>query len=353
MGMEAPLLSLVRCGTKVWLDSIDPRLTLINRELGATGATSNPAIITSLIESGRFDDTIEKFRRQGKSPYDAAWELTDQLVMQAQEIFWPVWVETNGDDGYVSFELDPLLEDEDQALSYKERISAYVELGRKWSAGQQNRMIKVPATPAGLAALEELAASGVALNVTLIFTDRQYREARDAIWKGAQRRAGLEKFKSVYSVFVSRIDVYTMTNIPELSPRAQGLVGIVNAKRIWRENQRFWSEHASPLHQEIVFASTGAKMPGDDPLKYVTAFAGSDIETNPPLTNAAVAESGKSFTRQVDQMPSSEILAEIDAKVDVAKMEETLMTEGVKKFADPQKSLLELLTKKLSGDGGS
>ena len=91
-------------------------------------------------------------------------------------------------------------------------------------------MIKVPATPAGLDALEELAAAGVTLNVTLIFTMRQYEAARDAIWRGAQRRKSLDRFKSVYSIFVSRVDVYTEKHVPELSPAAQGQVGIVGVE---------------------------------------------------------------------------------------------------------------------------
>ncbi len=73
-------------------------------------------------------------------------------------------------------------------------------------------MIKVPATPAGLDALESLASEGVALNVTLIFTKRQYELARDAVWRGAQKQASLKSFKSVYSIFVSRIDQYTSEN---------------------------------------------------------------------------------------------------------------------------------------------
>jgi transaldolase len=104
-------------------------------------------------------------------------------------------------------------------------------------------MIKVPASAAGLEALEALAAAGVTINVTLMFTQRQYQRARDAIWRGAKRReAGLHDFKSVYSIFVSRVDVYTEKIAPDLSPAAQGSVGIVNAKRIWRENQEFWSD---------------------------------------------------------------------------------------------------------------
>jgi transaldolase len=229
----------------------------------------------------------------------------------------------------------------------EERKAHYVELGKKWSKGHKNRMIKVPATPAGLAALEELAAAGTILNVTLIFGEDQYRTARDAIWRGAQRRpGGLTHFKSVYSIFVSRLDVYTAEKVPSLSPAAQGQVGIVNAKRIWRLNQAFWADKKLPLKQEMIFASTGTKKPEDPPWKYVEAFAGSDIETNPPATNHKVQESGRTFTRQVDRMPPDEVLAEIDAKVDMKQLEATLMEEGLRKFADPQKALLRLIASK-------
>src|SRR5438105_7545675 len=196
-------------------------------------------------------------------------------------------------------------------------------------------MIKVPATDGGLAALEELAAAGVTLNVTLIFSERQYVAARDAQWRGARRRMTTDTFKSVYSIFVSRLDVYTEKRVPDLSPAAQGMVGIVNAKHIWRLNQQFWADKPLKLKQEMIFASTGTKKPGDPPWKYVEAFAGSDIETNPPATNKAVQESGRTFHRMVDQLPPSPVLDEIAKKVDMAHLEETLMREGVAKFADP------------------
>src|SRR5207248_2526756 len=114
----------------------------------------------------------------------------------AQQVFLPTWEQTRGDDGYVSFELDSLLEDPDANLPQAERTRQYIALGQRWSAGHKNRMIKVPATPAGLAALEELAAAGVTINVTLTFTPRQYTAARDAIWRGAQRLPSLSHFKS-------------------------------------------------------------------------------------------------------------------------------------------------------------
>ncbi len=344
--MTSPLQSLIACGTKLWLDSIDPDLVQRNRALGATGATSNPIIISDLIKTGRFDAELAGFMKQGLDDEAVAWRVTDSLVKQAQAVFLPVHQQTKGNDGYVSFELDPLLEDLANPLSVAERAKQYVALGKQWSAGHANRMIKIPATPAGLAAVEDLAAAGVTLNVTLIFTPRQYEIARDAMWRGAQKHDKLATFKSVYSIFVSRVDVYTEQKVTELSPAAQGEVGIVNAKQIWKLNQQFWADKKLPLQQEIIFASTGTKKPADKPWKYVAAFAGSDIETNPPGTNDLVEASGQTFTRQVDQLPPADVLADIEKHVDLQKLEDTLMSEGLKKFADPQKALLALIATK-------
>ncbi len=344
--MPNPIESLLASGTKLWLDSIDPELVLLNRAAGVTGATSNPIIVADLLATGRFDGDIELMVRQGLDDNRIAWMMTDKLVRDAQRVFLPVWTTTKGNDGYVSFEVDPLLEDPATNLTQADRVNQYIRLGCEWAAGHRNRMIKVPATPGGLAALEDLVAAGVTVNVTLIFTSRQYWLAREAVWRGAQRRKNLDAFKSVYSIFVSRLDVYTEKAVPQLSPAAQGMVGILNAKRIWAENQQYWAERPTPLEQEIVFASTGTKKPSDPPWKYVEAFAGSDIQTNPPATNDAVVQSNLVFTRQVDQLPPESVIAEIDRLVDMEKLETTLMDEGIAKFANPQKALLALVAKK-------
>jgi transaldolase len=341
-----PLQSLVACGTKLWLDSVDPDEVRRNLEFGATGATSNPIIISDLIKTGRFDVQLAQLVRDGLDDETIAWRLTDSLVAQAQAAFEPAWNRTHGDDGWVSFELDPLLEDPANTLTIPAKAARYIELGRQWSAGHKNRMIKVPATEGGIAAMEELVAAGITVNVTLIFSERQYIASRDACWRGAQRRMNRDTFKSVYSIFVSRLDVYTERDVPALSPAAQGQVGIVNAKHIWSLNQKFWSDKALRLKQEMIFASTGTKKPSDPPWKYVESFAGSDIQTNPPKTNEAVQASGRTITRQVDQLPAKAILDEIAAKVDIAKLEDVLMREGLAKFADPQKALIQLIATK-------
>ncbi|MCX5658520.1 MAG: transaldolase [Planctomycetota bacterium] len=346
--MPTPIESLIAAGTKVWLDSIDPELVAKNFKIGATGATSNPIIIADLIKTGRFDGMIGQLLAKGHNDHDLAWALTDHLVREAQAVFAPVAQRTKGNDGYVSFELDPLLEDVQAGPPHAQRVASYVELGKKWAQGHTNRMIKVPATPAGLDALEALAAVGITLNVTLIFSTRQYRIAREAIWRGAQKRKSLDGFKSVYSIFVSRVDVWTEKNLPQLSPAAQGLVGLVNAKRIWAENKAFWANKKLPLQQEMIFASTGTKKPNDPADKYVAALAGSDIQTNPPATNDAVQALGKSYASRVAEMPAKAVLDEIDKTVDPQKMEDGLMVEGLAKFADPQKALLKLIGDKRS-----
>lgn len=341
------LASLIATGTKIWLDGVEPENIRANRAQGVTGATSNPTIVSQIVGTGHFDERIVELARQGHDDTAIAWALDDELVTSAQQVFLPMWQHTKGDDGYVSFELDPLIEDDAPALPHAERVRRYIELGRRWSAGHQNRMIKVPATSAGLEALEALAAAGVTINVTLMFTVRQYLAARDAIWRGAQRRRdGLKDFKSVYSIFISRIDVYAQKHLRDLRPAAADQLGIATAKKVWRLNEAFWKHKLLRLRQEIVFASTGVKDPAAPADKYVEALAGSDIQTNPPSTNEAVQRLNKSYVRKIDEMPGRSVLDEIEEKVDMAELERVLTDEGTLKFAEAQRALLRLVARK-------
>ena len=344
--MTDALRSLIETGTKLYLDSVAPDEVDKNLGWGAVGATNNPAIISAIVDGGGFDTEIESLIATGLNDEAVAWKLTETLVTDTEHKFAAIHADTAGNAGWVSFELDPLLEDPELGWSDQQRTAKYIELGQHFAEGHPNRMIKVPATTAGINALEELAAAGVTLNVTLIFTSEQYIQAREAVWRGAQRRSSLTDFKSVYSIFISRIDVYTEQQSGDLSPAAQGLVGILNAKRIWQSNQDFWRDKNLPLDQELIFASTGTKNPSDPAWKYVQALAGSDIQTNPPETNEAVAASSVEFTRTVDVMPAEDLQHEIDTKVDVQAMHDTLMQQGVAKFVKPQRALLALIARK-------
>ncbi|MCC6659852.1 MAG: transaldolase [Phycisphaerales bacterium] len=338
------LASLIATGTKVWLDGVEPDDLAANLARGVTGATSNPTIISKIIAEGRSAGLISDLIARGLDDHQIAWQLNDELVSDAQRMFLPVWQRTAGNDGYVSLELDPMIEDDSFGLAHAGRVKRYLELAGQWSDGHGNRMIKVPATAAGLDALESIAAAGVTINVTLIFTERQYRAARDAIWRGAQRRRnGLHEFKSVYSIFVSRVDVYTGEHVPGLGPAARGMAGILNAKRIWLANREFWSDKGLRLDQDIVFASTGVKNPDDPPDKYAAALAGGGIQTNPAATNEAVERSPVPYTRRVDRLPPPDAVRDIDDKVDKAAMERVLMEEGIDKFIRAQEVLLGLI----------
>lgn len=346
--MSTSLESIVKSGTKLWLDSIEPELIDSSIAYGATGATSNPIIIANILKNSKYHAKMKKLNEEGLSSEQIAWRLTDQLVSDAEAKFLDVYKATQKNDGYVSFELDPLIEDSENGLTKQQKVDRYVELGLKWAKGHKNRLIKIPATEEGILALEPLTEKGVNVNVTLIFTISQLEAAREAVWKGAQKRNDLSEFKSVYSIFVSRVDVYASSHLKELSEKAKGLVGIYNAKKAYDNNKNFWKDKNTSLDQEMVFASTGVKNPEDKPWKYVEAFCGSDIQTNPPETNLDVAKSGITFSSHIEEKLPTDITKEIESKIDWQKLENTLMTEGLKKFSDPQKKLLEFIETEIS-----
>ena len=142
-----PLQSLIASGTKVWLDSIDPDEIRRNAAWGITGATSNPIIIAYLVKGGRFDAELSAFIRDGLDDEAISWRLTDMLVQRAQTVFEPVWARTRGDDGWVSFELDPLLEDPakhvraDVAVDHA-RTGQRIERGREHQLREAVRIMR-------------------------------------------------------------------------------------------------------------------------------------------------------------------------------------------------------------------
>jgi hypothetical protein len=205
------------------------------------GATSNPIIIADIIKEGGLDERIRQLIDQGLDDSAIAWKLNDELVTAAQKAFAPVWERTNGNDGYVSFELDPLLEDA------RTRCRTGNGCGGTSSWGSSIRQPDQPDDQgAGDGGGDRCAgraggARGSRLNVTLCFSERQYKLSRDAIWRGAQRRkSGLEGSRAFTASSCRAVDVWTEKNVPDLKKPAQGLVGIVNAKQMWRMNAEFW-----------------------------------------------------------------------------------------------------------------
>ena len=129
--MGNALESLLASGTKLWLDSIDHDLVREAKAYGATGATSNPIIVADLLKTGRFDDALRAWITEGRDRSEVAWLMTDRLVSEVQQAFWDVYQATEGNDGYVSFELDPLIEDPGTGLDQAGKVEAYVRLGKQ------------------------------------------------------------------------------------------------------------------------------------------------------------------------------------------------------------------------------
>ena len=385
------LRELVDIGTKYSLDSVDP--DLIDRELqnGATSATSNPIIISDIVsrvlknieKNGRptteFEKKIYDVLIKGDNEEQATREITVIIIKDAAAKFRPIYDRTNGDDGYVSIEVDPRIEDKEAGpyknMTHQQRVDEVVRQAVEFSKIAPNIFIKVPATDVGLDALQELAYRGINLNVTLIFTQRQAKIAREAVYTGLMMRKQEGKHtrvKSVYSIFVSRTDAYTekQANLE----MAQNELGTYMAKLIYMENKAFWQGTDLPLTHEMIFASTGNKgkevadikkegdvdrllmmaQQGDEDAKgrliamgkYVYDLAGSDIQTNPPLTAYAVNLAPQAITeRRVDQLPPQQVRDIMDEYLrnNVDKLEEDLMKEGIDKFVKPQVQLVQAI----------
>ena len=184
--------------------------------------------------------------------------------------------------------------------------------------------------------------------MTLLFSNRQYVIGpRQRLARGpdaGSRSSGSNRFtasSSAASTFTRR------STFPNCRRPPKGRSASSTRNGCGEKTRNSGRTRNCPCQQEFIFASTGTKDKKDPPDKYVSALAGSDIETNPPATNAAIqAMPGKTFTRMIDQLPPQAVLDEIDKKVDFAKLEEVLMDEGTKKFADPFKSLLALIAEK-------
>ena len=328
LGDLTPIQSLIASGSKVWLDSVDPEEVARNRSWGITGATSNPIIVADLVKTGRLDERPRRgssrrgwmiTRWPGERPI--CWSAMPRRYSRQSTRRRAAMMVTSALSStrfWKTLSQARRPAESRNASTRKSERGATSSWASSWSHGHRNRMIKVPATESGLAALEELAAAGVTVNVTLTFTPRQYVAARDALWRGASGGSRWTASSRSTASSSAGLTSTQKSTSPGLSAAAQGQLGIVNAKRIWRMNQEFWADKKLPLNQEIVFASTGPKKASEPPWKYVEAFAGSGIETNPPKINAAIQASGRAFPRSIDRMPPDEVLAELDAKVDMA-----------------------------------
>ena len=343
-------------GQSLWLDNITRDLLdrgTLKRyidELSVTGLTSNPTIFEQAIKnSTAYDADIHDKLKEGKSEEQIFFELALADLVRAADLFRPIYDQTNGVDGWVSLEVSPLL-----AHDTATTVAAAKDLFAR--ARRPNLFIKIPGTNEGLPAIEEAIFAGVPVNVTLLFSRRQYLAAAEAFRRGIQRRidAGLKaNVGSVASVFISRWDTAVKDKAPA---QLRNKLGIAIALRTYKAARelltspawaRVYSAGAWP--QRLLWASTGVKDPQASPVLYVKALAAPfTVDTMPEGTlNALAEETELDSIMAADGGDCEDVLAEFVAGGnDIDALAERLQDDGTKSFAKSWESLMAVIASK-------
>ncbi|ACU53947.1 transaldolase [Acidimicrobium ferrooxidans DSM 10331] len=351
---------LAEHGQSVWLDAISRRLlakgTLAHYidELAVTGLTSNPSILSHAIAgSTDYDERIADAVARGvHDPEAVVYELAHWDLAEAAGLFAPVYERTDGVDGYVSIEVPPQYAHDTQAT-----LSWARELRSRFA--EPNVLVKVPGTPEGLPAISELIASGIGVNVTLLFSVEHYTAAAEAYLEGIERRssAGLSLVvPSVASVFVSRWD----SAVDPLVPRElQGRTGLAIMRRIYAAYQALLaSERFSRLAgqgaraQRLLWASTSTKNPELPDTYYLGRLvAPGTIDTVPEGTLLAFDDHGEIEPVLDDDLAGADALLEevASAGVDLAGLGDVLQEQGAHAFSADWTTLLDTVARRVKG----
>jgi transaldolase len=357
-----PLQQLHEHGQAVWIDFLSRKFIhdgdlddLIAK--GVNGATSNPTIFQGAIAEGdAYDEQIRQLVEAGTSePKEIFLAVASDDIRDACDKFRRVWDEGSGKDGWVSLEVDPnLAHDTQGTIDEAKRLSELVD--------KPNLLVKIPATPEGLPAIEETIAAGIPVNVTLIFSLERHREVAQAYIRGLQRfvdgGGDPSKIASVASFFVSRVDTEADKRLDQVGghDELKGTLAIANAKLAYVTYQEVfsgpeWEALAAKgaTAQRCLWASTSTKNPEYRDVIYVEELVGREtVNTMPLQTVEAVedhAEIRESLTEDVDGARKV-LQAFADAGIDYDDVVETLEREGVDKFADSFKELFSDLESK-------
>jgi transaldolase len=364
------LQQLHDAGVSIWLDTLSRELldsggfAELVADCAVTGATSNPTIFAKAITgSDAYDDQLRAAVASGvHDPRELFFELALDDVREAADVLRPAYDASNGRDGFVSFECTPDLAD-DTGATIEQALELWNRLVRP------NVMIKVPATEAGVPAIEELTARGVNVNITLLFSVARYEQVIDAYMAGLERRVTdgqpVDGIASVASFFVSRVDTKADALLPPDSP-LRGRVAIANAHVAYgRYRERFADERwealaaAGARPQRPLWASTGTKDPAYSDVLYVEELiAAGVVNTMPEATLRAFADHGKA-SDALDESPAAaeDILRDAHAAgIDLAAITAQLERDGVQSFCASYDELIDRITTKteataLTGDG--
>ena len=356
------LAKLHDAGVSIWLDTLSRQLlesgefARLIREDSITGATSNPTIFAKALKDAEsYEDQLREVVASGvDDPQEAFFALALEDVRRAAREMRGVFDSTNGADGFISFECTPDLADDtdatiEQALMLYERLDS------------PNVMIKVPATAAGVPAIEELIARGVNINVTLLFAVSRYEEVMEAYLRGLERRvdAGrpIDGIASVASFFVSRVDSKADKALPDGHP-ALGEVAVANAQLAYaRYLHRFEGDRWEELRkhgarpQRPLWASTGTKNDAYSDVLYVERLIAPDVvNTMPSDTVEAFSDHGEVREPLTPDVSGAErVLAEAaEAGFDLDQTTAELEREGVESFSDSYDEILEAMKEALA-----
>ncbi len=367
-----PLVKLGEFGQSPWLDTIRRSLVtsgeleeMVERD-GLKGVTSNPAIFEKAITgSTDYAEWLEELRPRKLSASELYETLAVRDIQAAADVMKRVYDATEGFDGYVSLEVSPYLaNDTERTLDEAQRL---------WKAvGRQNLMIKVPATAAGMPAIEQLIAEGINVNVTLLFSRSVYERVAEAYIAGLEKRAAgggaLAKIASVASFFVSRIDSAIDNLLNEQLEMARddavreairtllGKTAVANAKLAYQSFRQIfegprWESLAKRggQKQRLLWASTGAKNPSYSDVLYVDELIGRDtVNTIPMATMNAFRDHGNPEPRLEKGLDEArEVLNAIEkVGVSLEAVTEALAKKGVGLFAEAFDKLLSSLDKR-------
>jgi len=362
---ENPLRRLERLGQSVWLDYIRRDLltsaefrSLIEDD-GLGGMTSNPTIFEKAIAgSSDYDDQLRELVRAGKSVDEIYDALTSTDIRMAADALRPIYDRTQGRTGFVSYEVPPRLANETEGtLVAARRCFKLVD--------RPNLMIKVPSTPAGVPAFEQLISEGMNINVTLMFSLAHYEAIANAYIRGLERRAQaglpIDRIASVASVFVSRVETLVDKRLEEkLKVQAdeaiaalRGAAAVAGTKLIYqRFKEIFGSDRFRALAtkgaraQRPLWASTGTKNPAYSDIKYVQELIGPDtVNTMPPATMDAFRDHGEPRpSLEEDLAGTRDIVRRLAASgIDLDAIGEELQREGVDAFIKSFDDLLAVI----------
>jgi transaldolase len=364
MAHDSRLHRLAARGQSIWFDTLSRdlvhsgELKRMMNEDAVTGVTSNPTIFQKALSSGdAYDDDMKKLLEETDDPEQIFFSLALQDIRDACDVLRPAYDDSDGVDGYVSMEVLPSLAYDTQATFDQARwIATEVE--------RPNLYVKIPATMAGLPAIEDCIAHGTSINITLIFSLERYKAVVEAYLRGLERLVAgggdPSKIASVASFFVSRVDTEADKRLEAAGhPEQQGKLAVANAKLAY---QHFLETFQGPRweylaakgasKQRCLWASTSTKNPAYRDVLYVEELIGPETVNTMPLETIQAFQDhgevrGDTVIQGVDE--ARRLLEQLEeAGVSYDEIVETIEAEGVQKFADSFDEIVESIRAKRS-----